>query len=147
MNELSKKQRLGIFSSYDPFGFVFERGLADIMLGWPDWNWPTTSIVSDFSESDRSFTVKAEVPGTKETDIKVEYGDNTLTITSETRKDNEEGQSRHKERYYGKSTRSYYMPNVDKDQISASLRDGVLSVTCPKIANGSDRKQIPVKTD
>ncbi len=38
----------------------------------------------------------------------------------------------HRERFYGVSSRSYYVGDVDKKTINASLENGILTVSFPK---------------
>ena len=37
-----------------------------------------------------------------------------------------------RERYYGEMQRSFYIGDIDSDNIKASYKDGVLTVTLPK---------------
>ncbi|MBI2516276.1 MAG: Hsp20/alpha crystallin family protein [Opitutae bacterium] len=77
----------------------------------------------DFHEDKDSFYVRAELPGVSREAINLEVVDGYLTITA-TRKDGEEASSR---------TRTVALPaKVQADKISASLENGVLTVTLPK---------------
>src|SRR5688500_3928644 len=45
------------------------------------------------------------------------------------------------ERGHGSFTRSFQLPiPIDADRITADLRDGVLTVTCPKAADSASRR-------
>lgn len=100
----------------------------------------------DFTESDDNYTVEVEVPGLKKDDISITYEDQTLTVSGERKKSQEEeGKVRqHAELYYGKFSRSVRLPaKVEDDQIKAEYRDGILKVILPKDA-GAKPKSIPI---
>jgi HSP20 family protein len=89
----------------------------------------------DISEDDDRYVVSVEVPGAKKEDVTVESDDNVLTIRGEKRSEREEKkeQTRYVERVYGSFSRSFTLPpNVAADRVSASFKDGVLSVEIPK---------------
>jgi HSP20 family protein len=89
----------------------------------------------DIYETNESFVVKAELPEVLETDINIIVEDNTLRISGE-RKSRREGKSYFQiERYYGSFSRSFVLPAiVEKSDIKATLKDGILNVILPKIA-------------
>lgn len=89
----------------------------------------------DIYETDDAFVVNAELPEVAEADIDVVVEDNILKITGE-RKSRKEGKSYFQiERYYGSFSRSFVLPAiVDKNDIRATLRDGILNVILPKIS-------------
>ena len=74
-------------------------------------------------------------PGLKKSDFKIEVTNNVLNISSEkesNKEENNEGFSR-KEFSYHSFSRSFNLPqSVNKDSITASYTDGVLSVSIPK---------------
>jgi len=87
----------------------------------------------DIYETDEAFVVKAELPEVLEADINIIVEDNTLEISGE-RKSRREGKSYCQiERYYGCFSRSFVLPAaVQKNEIKATLRDGILKVIIPK---------------
>jgi HSP20 family protein len=93
--------------------------------------------VADITENDKEYVVKAELPGVKKEDLKIELQDGILTITGE-RKVEEEQKDDNQirvERFYGTFTRSFALPdNVDAKNIRAQSKDGVLMVHIPKKA-------------
>jgi HSP20 family protein len=79
------------------------------------------------SEDKDNAYVRAELPGVKREDLKVETADGALTITA-ARKE----KSGEKEETFS-STRSVTLPqDVDSDKVSAAYENGVLTVTLPK---------------
>ncbi|GJN08344.1 hypothetical protein PR202_ga26254 [Eleusine coracana subsp. coracana] len=79
---------------------------------------------------------KADVPGLKKEEVKVEIEDgNVLQISGERSKEQEEKNDKwHKvERSSGKFLRRFRLPeNAKTEQIKASMENGVLTVTVPK---------------
>ncbi len=89
----------------------------------------------DIAEDGRKITLKTDLPGVKEKDIKVTADDGTLTLSGERKfeKETKEENFHRVERRYGSFTRSFAIPEaVDTAKISASYKKGVLEVTLPK---------------
>ncbi len=94
----------------------------------------------DIYETEEAFVVKAELPEVLEADINIIVEDNTLKISGE-RKPRREGKSYFQiERYYGSFSRSFVLPAiVEKNEIKATFRDGILNVIIPKSAEALPR--------
>jgi len=98
-----------------------------------------------FDEKDH-FVVNAELPGMKKEEIELSFQDGMLSISGERKQSTEktEGETYRSERYFGKFQRSVTLPvAVDSSKISASYKDGILSVTLPK-SEAAKPKQIQV---
>ena len=101
----------------------------------------------DVYETDRAFMVEVDLPGLKKDDVKITVENNTLTITGERKwkKDVNDENVHRQERFYGKFVRSFILPdNVDRDHISASFQDGVLTIEIPK-RDREERKVVKIK--
>ncbi|MBN1959194.1 MAG: Hsp20/alpha crystallin family protein [Desulfuromonadales bacterium] len=101
----------------------------------------------DISETDAEFCIKADVPGIKREDVKINIEDHILTISGENKREKEEkGEKFHRvERYYGSFQRSFTLPeNVDEEKIDAGFKDGLLTLTIPK-TEAAKPKSIEVK--
>lgn len=101
----------------------------------------------DFVEKENEYTVTCELPGLEEKDIDISLASNVLTIKGNKMSDREEK----KEKYYkreiwnGSFQRTLSLPAmVDAEKISASLKDGMLTVSLPKKEEMKPR-QISVK--
>jgi HSP20 family protein len=89
----------------------------------------------DIAETDKEFSVKAEIPDVKKEDVKVTVDNGVLTIKGERKQEKEEKNKKfHRvERFYGSFTRSFMLSdNVDENKIEASFKDGMLNLKIPK---------------
>ncbi|MBE9532100.1 MAG: Hsp20/alpha crystallin family protein, partial [Proteobacteria bacterium] len=80
--------------------------------------------------------LSAELPGVNIEDVDVEVNKNVLTLRGERKfqKNLSEEQYLRMERFYGTFQRVFTLPVVvDKDEVKANFKDGVLRVTLPKI--------------
>jgi HSP20 family protein len=101
----------------------------------------------DVTETKEAFVVKAEVPGVEQKDILVSLQEQVLTIKGERQQEKEEKDERYHrvERSYGSFARSMRLPvSVDGEKVTASFKDGLLTVTLPK-APGAKGTTIPIK--
>ncbi len=114
----------------------------------PQTNRPWTPAV-DIYETENDLVVKADLPDVDLKDIDVRVENQTLTIAGERKfekQDNVAGYHRI-ERSYGNFTRSFAVPNsFDTDKISASFKNGVLSVSLPK-KEAAKPRQIKVEAN
>ncbi|KRL05947.1 Hsp20/alpha crystallin family protein [Liquorilactobacillus oeni] len=101
-------------------------------------------LKTDVKETDKNYTVKVDVPGVNKKDITLEYTDGTLLISAkrDSFKDesDKEGNIITSERSYGRFSRQYNLPSVDKENIKAKYTDGVLEVDLPKLKDSSASK-------
>jgi HSP20 family protein len=92
---------------------------------------PTVDI---FETKDREYIVKAELPEMKRDDITVTFENTVLTLSGERKNafEDDGGTFHRNERAYGRFTRSFTLPpTVDGNRISATYKDGVLTVRIP----------------
>ncbi|MEE3472807.1 MAG: Hsp20/alpha crystallin family protein, partial [Butyrivibrio hungatei] len=94
---------------------------------------------TDVREKDDDYEVEIDLPGFKKEEITVELNDGYLTINAAKGLDKDENDKKGKlirqERYAGSMTRSFYIgENVQKEDIEANYRHGVLKLSIPKKA-------------
>ena len=115
-------------------------------------NYEDTSLATwapavDIAEDKDEFLVTADLPGLTKKDININIKDNMLTISGERQseiKDEKKNYCR-TERNYGTFKRSFQLTDkVVSDKISATFKDGVLTVNIPK-AEESKPKSIDIK--
>jgi HSP20 family protein len=104
---------------------------------------PTIEITA----TEGNFIIRAELPGMKPEEVKVEAVDDTLVIEGERKFQQQEGGSHRTERMYGRFYRVIQLPEgADAEQARASFRDGILEVSIPVREPQSNRREIPVDT-
>ena len=103
----------------------------------------------DLGATDKAYTITVEIPGVDEKDVKLEIVNDTLTISGEKKQETEEKEKNYyrMERSYGSFQRMLSLPeDADQDNVKATFKNGVLTVTMPRKAlPKSDVKQIEVK--
>ena len=99
----------------------------------------------DLYQNNENLIAVLELPGMRKEDIEISLHDGMLTISGERKTQTQEGeQAERTERYVGKFRRSITLPSrVDASKVSATYKDGILTVTLPK-AEEAKPKQIPV---
>ncbi len=102
---------------------------------------------TDIREKDDNYEVSIDLPGFKKEEITVELDKGYITISAAKGLDKDENDKKGKlirqERYAGSMTRSFYIgENVEKEDIEATYRHGVLTLTVPKKAM---EKKLPEK--
>ena len=101
----------------------------------------------DISDLNDSIVVKAEVPGIDPKEIQVTLDGQILTLTGEKKHEKEEKDEKHyrMERTMGFFSRSIRLPApVEDGHVSATFKDGVLTVRLPK-SKAAKGAVIPVK--
>ena len=98
---------------------------------------PTPAQIKvDVKESDKAYTVAAEVPGVAKEDIHVSIDGSVVTLRAEIKQQDSQSQDEkvlRTERYYGAVSRSFQLPqDIDQNQAKAKYDNGVLSLTLPK---------------
>lgn len=99
-----------------------------------------------FEDDGSQFVLRADVPGLSENDFQISLANSTLTLRGERKLEVPEGYSAHRrERSAYRFAKSYELPaRVDGDKVTATLKNGVLTLTLPKAAEAQPR-QISVK--
>lgn len=97
----------------------------------------------DVLESKDSYLIRAELPGMKREDIKVEVKDGAVVLSGERKSEQpaEGVEYRHVERVAAKFWRSFSLPEtVKQDGIEATYKDGVLEIRVPKAEEAKPRQ-------
>ena len=83
---------------------------------------------------DESYRLRAEIPGMTKKDVMIEIKDDILTISGERKFGNSSLDDNHYSEFsYGKFSRSFNLPeDVLKDNIKASMKDGILALEIPR---------------
>jgi len=114
--------------------------------GWGMGRW---SFAVDMEESKDAIVLKAELPGLKREDVKITCEGDVLTISGEKaeEKTTDERKLHRGERVYGSFKRSFTLPPGSKaEEVSATYKDGVLTVKVPK-NHGAKGREIHIKAE
>ena len=106
----------------------FETSLGQVM---GQVEYPAMNIRDD----EKSITVEAELPGMESKDIDISLQNNMLVLQGEKRFEDEKKQGNYHriERSYGSFSRTIPLSStVDENNVKASFKNGVLTVTLPK---------------
>ena len=98
---------------------------------------------TDVRETENTYEVDVDLPGFKKDEISVDLQDGYLTIRASKGLDKDqkdkEGKYIRQERYAGACSRSFYVGDVEEDQIAAKYEDGILKISLPK----QEKKELP----
>lgn len=137
-----------VLSPFEGFDRMFDEFLG---RGWMrpfrrDWlAFPEIEMTMpkvDVIDRDEEVVVRAEVPSVKKEDIEVSISGNMVTIKGETKKEEKEekGDYYRAEISRGSFSRMVSLPaDVDESKAKASLKDGVLELTLPKVEKARRR--------
>lgn len=107
---------------------------AQLFSGW-------TPALDLYQNNDNVVAV-IELPGMRKEDIDISLHDGLLTIAGERQSSSGEGENAERtERFSGKFRRSISLPTrVDSGKVSATYKDGILTVTLPKAEEAKPKK-------
>ena len=106
---------------------------------------PTPAQIKvDVKESDKAYTVHAEVPGVTKEDIHVSLDGNVVTLRAEVKQQDVQTRDEkvlRSERYFGAVSRSFQLAmDIDQSQAKAKYDNGVLTLTLPKKTDGGGQR-------
>jgi len=123
------------------FDFALPNRDSGLFSGW-------TPALDVHDEKDK-LVVNVELPGFKKEDINLSLHEGVLAVSGERKQETQrkEGETFRSERHFGRFQRSVTLPvGVDAGKVTASYKDGVLSIDLPKAEEAKPR-QIAVNID
>lgn len=127
------------FSSFNNFPQEFDKVFQDIFSPTRYSQRRVTYPPLNIGEDENNIYVRAEIPGLTIEDIDLTLTEKSLVITGERK--NPEGRFFRNERPYGSFQRiiSLNVP-VERDNVKASLTNGILTVSLPKTTSSKPKK-------
>jgi len=106
------------------------------------------SMATDIVDHDDEFVVTVDVPGFARDEVEVRVADDVLYVEAEHEEDTgvEEEQFIRRERSHRMLSRSIVLPeHVQPDDVSATMKHGVLTITIPKAEPIEEGKAIEIE--
>lgn len=107
----------------------------------------TSTPAINVIEDEKNYKVEVAAPGMTKEDFNIHLDENDELVISMEKKNEKEEKSKDNKKYlrrefsYSKFQQSLVLPeNVDKEKISASVADGVLTVELPKMTDDQREK-------
>ena len=101
---------------------------------------------TDVRETEDAYEVDIDLPGFKKDEIQVDLKDGYLVVSAAKGLDRDQQDKKVKyirqERYAGACSRSFYVGDVEPEDVAARYEDGILRLTLPKHV----KKQLPKST-
>jgi HSP20 family protein len=126
------------FARWDPIRdlLAIQQRLDRFAPGPAGWTPPV-----DLLETADSYVVIAELPGVDRGDLTISMHDDGRLTVAGVRRERASEEYHRVERGHGSFSRTLHLPiPVEANHITADLRDGVLTVTCPKAPDGGGRR-------
>ena len=127
------------FARWDPIHdlLAIQQRLDRFAPGPAGWVLPV-----DLHETLEQYVITAELPGLQRDDLQIDVHDGQLTLSGVRRARGTPCEQYHRvERGHGSFSRTFQLPvPVDAGRVTADLRDGVLTVICPKTVEPGGRR-------
>lgn len=135
--------RPAIFENTEPLFFdrVFHDFFGESFRPFDNFN-------TDVIDKGDNYVLEAELPGFDKEDIKIDLDQETLTIYASHNEEKKETKDHYvrQERRYQSYCRSFHVPGIRREDISAEYKNGVLEVMLPKASIAANEvKRIEVK--
>ena len=139
-----------------PFGLLhkdvddlFEGFFSDFHRGLPYFSDSKKFIPKiNINDSDTEISVEMELPGMKQEDVDIEVKNNRLVVSGEKHIEKKDKKSSYYESSYGSFYRSIPLTEeIERENVKAKLKDGILTVTLPKTAKAqSEVRKIAIES-
>ena len=146
--KLTAPRRTALSPIRDEFDRLFDQLSKTSLFGIPAPVFESMWAPSlDFSETEKEYVVRLEVPGVAKEDLEVNVEGRMLTISGHRDFEKEEKTEEYfwREREQGRFVRSVQLPStVETTKVSATYQDGVMTVRLPK-AESAVKSRVQIK--
>ena len=125
---------------------LFNRDLPSVFSS--NFNNGITLPKVNIRETADAFIVEMAVPGLKKSDFQIELDNQVLSISTETKEEQENQEKNYTRREFGYASfkRSFTLPeSVDEEKINASYSEGILNIHLPKKEEAKQRPARSIK--
>jgi len=105
------------------------------------------TLAIDVFQTDKALIIQSPIAGVEKDDLDIYLEDDILIIRGERKREDIGEEIKDKdfftqECYWGQFSRSLRLPldNIDTDNISASMKNGILTIVIPKIEKSKSKK-------
>lgn len=143
-NDVSTQRNTSSLPSFSSWvDNLFENGMGTGFLS--NFNTGMTLPAVNIKENAEEFFLEIAVPGMKKSDFNIDVDNKILSVSSESKEENEIKEDHYTRREFGYSSfkRTFTLPDtVASDKISATYKEGILAVHLPK---KEEAKEKPAK--
>src|SRR3989338_11639700 len=100
-------------------------------------------LAIDVFQDGDNVVVKSTIAGVRPEDLDISVSQNEVSISGERKSEQEISQDDYffQECYWGSFSRTFSLPvEVDSDRAAADIKDGILTLTLPKLSRGRAKK-------
>lgn len=123
---------------------IFNRDLPSVLTS--NFNTGLSLPKVNIKDTADTFLIEMAVPGFKKSDFNIDLDNEVLSISTETKEENEQKEDSYTRREFGYASfkRTFNLPEtVDDEKINANYKEGILSILLPK---KEEAKQKPVRS-
>ena len=108
---------------------------------------PVGSMKTDIKETEEKYLLEIEMPGYDKKDVNISLEEGYLIISATKKYEAEENiKLIRRERFFGTTSRKYYVGDVEREKIEAEYKDGILYIDVPKeVKKPEEKKFIQIK--
>lgn len=112
--------------------------MQELLQAWPSWTMADFSPGGELQEDDDAFVLELDLPGVDKKDVTIDISGRRLRIHGTTTVKEKKGVLRHSTRASGTFSYELTLPqSVREGSATATLVDGVLTVTLPKVGEAA----------
>ena len=123
---------------------IFNRDLPSVLTS--NFNTGLSLPKVNIKDTADAFLIEMAVPGFKKSDFNIDLDNEVLSISTETKEENEQKEDNYTRREFGYASfkRTFNLPEtVDDEKINANYKEGILSILLPK---KEEAKQKPIRS-
>ncbi|MBQ3252957.1 MAG: Hsp20 family protein [Acholeplasmatales bacterium] len=88
---------------------------------------------TNIEETEKEYILQTELPGIKKEEVNINIDNDTLIIEVNKKEENDDKKYLVKERQSLMMKRSFYLENMNENEVKAKLNDGILTVSVTKL--------------
>lgn len=134
----------------DPWDHFMESIFEEPLKPWHKVSAVFSPFRVDVKDNKDAYEVTADLPGFNKAEVEISYDDNYLKIKAKHEEECETKEGEKyicRERHCGKVERSFYIDDVDEDNIKAEFKDGILKIVLKKAPPAKEEPRRTIKIE